>query len=183
MHDSRPPLNRSLSIDDFRRYYWLKDELMAFCREQGISRSGPKLEISRRLEEYLATGRVGDKPGEKKAAGKARSPARPRLDAPIGTGYTSSEANGAFFKAVIGPQFRFTTRLMKFCRENPDKTWGDAVREWQAERKEKKTDDRRLPIAPQFQYNCYIRDFFTVHPDQTFAEVVKAWNDHKKQRR
>ena len=45
MHDSRPPLNRSLSVDEFRHYYWLKDELVAFCREQGISRAGSKLEI------------------------------------------------------------------------------------------------------------------------------------------
>lgn len=183
MLNSRPPLNRSLSVDDFRCYYWLKDELVAFCREQGIGRAGPKLEISRRIEEYLETGTIGVDHRLKKAASKARSPAQPRLDAPIGTGYTSSEANRAFFRAVIGPQFRFTTRLMKFCRENPDKTWGDAVREWHAEREEKKTGAVRLPIAPQFQYNCYIRDFFTVHPDRTFAEAVKAWNDHKNQRR
>jgi hypothetical protein len=182
MDDSRPPLNRELNASDFRSYYWLKDELTAFCREQGISRAGPKLEISRRIEEYLATGRVSDLGRDKKTASKARSLESPCLDAPIGLGDTSSEANRAFFESVIGPQFHFTTRLMRYCRENPYKTWGDAVREWHAEREEKKTGYSQ-PIAAQFEYNRCVREYFVTHPDGTFADAIKTWNEHKKQRR
>jgi hypothetical protein len=182
MDGTRPLLNKELSVSDFRSYYWRKDELTAFCREQGISRAGSKLEISKRLEVYLITGRVKDDHLEKKAVIRARSSASPRLDAQIGTDYTSSEANRAFFKSVIGPQFHFTTRFMKYCRENPDKTWGDAVREWQAEREEKKIGTPQ-PIAAQFEYNRCVREYFVTHPDGTFADVVNAWNEHKKQRR
>jgi hypothetical protein len=183
MQASRPSLNRALSVNDFQSYYWLKEELTAFCREQGISGAGSKLEVSRRIEEYLATGSISDNHIERKAVSRARSTAPPRLDAPIGTGYTSSEANRAFFKTVIGPQFHFTTRLMKYCRENPGKTWGDAVREWQAEREEKTTCISSRPIAAQFEYNRFVREYFVTHPGGALADAIKAWNEHKKQRR
>ena len=42
----RPNLKKEISIKDFKDYYWLKEELQTFCRENGISASGSKLEIS-----------------------------------------------------------------------------------------------------------------------------------------
>jgi len=44
----RPELTRDLNVDDFRNFYWLKDELQTFCRENGISASGSKIEITDR---------------------------------------------------------------------------------------------------------------------------------------
>ncbi len=72
---------------------------------------------------------------------------------------------------------------MKYCRENPDKTWGDAVKEWHAEQEEKKTGVPPRPIPAQFEYNRYVREYFTAHPGGTLADAIKAWNEHKKQRR
>jgi hypothetical protein len=183
MCDSRPSLDRALSVSDFRSYYWLKEELLTFCREHGISRAGSKPELSRRIEEYLTTGKTDSYRPGKRTGATPRSAPEPRLDTPIGTGYTSSEANRAFFKAAIGPQFHFTTRLMKFCRENPDKTWGDAVREWQAEREEKKAGVQGPPIGVQFEYNRFVREYFNAQPGGTLADASKAWNEYKKQRR
>ena len=42
-----------MSIKDFKDYYWLKEELQNFCRGNGISASGSKLEISERIETFL----------------------------------------------------------------------------------------------------------------------------------
>ncbi len=42
----RPDLNKELDSQTFRSFYYLKEELMAFCRENGLPVSGGKLEIS-----------------------------------------------------------------------------------------------------------------------------------------
>ena len=57
----RPNLIKEMSIKDFKDYYWLKEELQNFCRENGMSASGSKLEISERIETFLMTGEVIDK--------------------------------------------------------------------------------------------------------------------------
>ena len=44
----RPRLDRSLDGETFRSYYYLKEELTAFCRENGLPVSGGKLEITER---------------------------------------------------------------------------------------------------------------------------------------
>ena len=40
--DTRPNLTKEISIKDF---YWLKSELMKFCKDIGINCSGGKIEI------------------------------------------------------------------------------------------------------------------------------------------
>ncbi|WP_394342034.1 DUF6434 domain-containing protein [Spirosoma pollinicola] len=35
-----------------------------------------------------------------------------------------------FFKSVIGTHFHFTVGLMKFCKENPTKTFRNAVQDF-----------------------------------------------------
>lgn len=42
----KPNLTKEISIHDFKYFYWLKEELQNFCRENGMSASGSKLEIS-----------------------------------------------------------------------------------------------------------------------------------------
>ena len=42
----RPDLTRQLSAQDFRDYYWLKEELLAFCRAQGLSTLGSKAALT-----------------------------------------------------------------------------------------------------------------------------------------
>lgn len=54
----RPPLTKSISLEDFQNYYWLKAELQTFCREHGLPASGSKTEITERISHYLTTGKV-----------------------------------------------------------------------------------------------------------------------------
>ena len=54
----RPNLTKEISIKDFKDYYWLKEELQNFCRGNGISTSGSKIEISNRIETFLMTGEI-----------------------------------------------------------------------------------------------------------------------------
>jgi len=55
---SRPELTKKLTSESFKRYYWLKSELICFCREMEINSSGGKIEISNRIINFLETGIV-----------------------------------------------------------------------------------------------------------------------------
>lgn len=52
----RPELNEVRTSAEFRAFYYLKEELTAFCRERGIPSSGGKPEIAARIAHYLDTG-------------------------------------------------------------------------------------------------------------------------------
>ena len=54
--DRRPKLCTKISIKDFQDFYWLKEELIAFCRSEGLGSSGGKVEITNRIVNYLKSG-------------------------------------------------------------------------------------------------------------------------------
>ncbi len=54
----KPILDRNISLEDFNDFYWLKKELVHFCRTVGISSTGGKIEISNRIRTYLSTGEI-----------------------------------------------------------------------------------------------------------------------------
>jgi hypothetical protein len=66
MEDKRPELNKNISLKDFQDFYWLKVELVDFCREVGISSDGGKIEIANKILEYFETGKVTKKLTTKK---------------------------------------------------------------------------------------------------------------------
>lgn len=56
--NNRPVLDRNLDSKLFRDYYYLKEELVSFCRENGIPVSGGKIEITERIAYFLDTGKI-----------------------------------------------------------------------------------------------------------------------------
>ena len=44
----RPDINSRLNGDTFRSFYYLKEELMSFCKTNGLPTSGGKIEITDR---------------------------------------------------------------------------------------------------------------------------------------
>ncbi len=49
MNKERPTLDSKINIKDFEDFYWLKVELVKFCRENAIRSVGGKIEISNRI--------------------------------------------------------------------------------------------------------------------------------------
>lgn len=43
--NNSPALTKSISNDEFISYYYLKEELVEFCRNEGLATSGGKQEI------------------------------------------------------------------------------------------------------------------------------------------
>ncbi len=177
--DKRPNLNKKISIKDFKDFYWLKAELIEFCREVNIHSSGGKIEIADRISEYLKTGKVIKKTITKKP--KLPKPTEPIIkETVIGTEYRTYKEKKNFLQSVIGKQFHFTVHLLVFFKRNTGKkTYGDLIKEWYKEQELKKDPNFVKKIAPQFKYNTYIRDFLKDNPSKKRSDAIKYWKIKK----
>lgn len=54
----RPDLTKQLDNKTFSQFYYLKEELVDFCRQNGLPTSGSKLEIANRIVCFLDTGKI-----------------------------------------------------------------------------------------------------------------------------
>ena len=52
----RPNLDNNLSSSDFREYYYLKEELVNFCKRYDIQTTGSKTELTERIANFLESG-------------------------------------------------------------------------------------------------------------------------------
>ena len=64
----RPELNEKLDAATFRSFYYLKQELANFCKENGLPTSGSKAELTDRIAYFLDTGSVLKPTAERKTA-------------------------------------------------------------------------------------------------------------------
>ncbi|MFP7168758.1 DUF6434 domain-containing protein [Terribacillus sp. 7520-G] len=176
----RPELTRMTKADDFLDYYWLKEELVQFCRENGLPASGSKMEITARIESFLRDGSM-EKPTQKQSR-KRKKTAEPLSRSTIITeDHRCSQDVRAFFKKEIGEHFHFSTYIQSYFRDNVGKTYEDAIRAWHEEEIRKQGPAYKKDIAPPFEYNRFIRKFFSdpANKDKSCAQAVKAWNKKK----
>lgn len=177
----RPNLTIDISVENFKDFYWLKEELQSFCRENGISASGSKIEISDRIEIFLRTGEIKKTIGKSKVNRKVEPQVDLSLDTVITENHRCSQNVRAFFKTVI-PKFHFSTYIQNYFKNNVGKTYRDVVDAWYEEEERKKDPSYKKNIAPQFEYNQFIRDFFAdpKNRGKSRQEAIEAWNEIKK---
>ena len=177
----RPNLTKEISIQDFKDYYWLKEELQSFCREHGMSAAGSKVEISDRVETFLRTGEIKKPSRKPKVNKKPEVEAILSIDTVITENHRCSQNVRAFLKTVI-PKFHFSTYIQDYFKSNIGKTYQDVVDAWYEEEKRKKDPANKKDIAPQFEYNQFIRDFFADPKNQGKSrdEAIAAWKEIKR---
>ncbi|HRX17090.1 MAG TPA: SAP domain-containing protein, partial [Spirochaetota bacterium] len=54
----RPELNLKINPQEFLNYYWLKEELSVFCKQNNLPGSGSKDELTNRIYLFLKTGKI-----------------------------------------------------------------------------------------------------------------------------
>jgi hypothetical protein len=175
---SRPLLTEHTSAHDFASFYWLKEELVAFCRAQGLSTQGSKQELSARIRQFLESGTV-QKPTPP-ATRKATMPGAFTRQSVIAPGWRCSQVLRAFFEREIGTGFHFDEVMREFIHHGAGKTLDEAIATWEAAQA---GPQQPKEIAPQFEYNRYLREYFSVHPGATLDEAIQAWNSYKAVRR
>ncbi len=172
---NRPDLNKKLDSKTFRNYYYLKEELIDFCRENGLPVSGGKIEITDRIAHFLDTGEVLSISITKK---KAPVISGIDEDTRIETDFVCSEMHRAFFKEHIGNSFSFNVAFQKWLKSNAGKTYKEAIAAYYDILEEKKRG--KTKIDKQFEYNTYIRDFFADNQGKTLEDAIQCWK-YKKQ--
>ncbi|MBE6496664.1 MAG: hypothetical protein E7Z78_09535 [Methanobrevibacter thaueri] len=166
-------LNKNLKPEDFKQYYFLKEDLKDFCRSEGLKISGSKQDLENRIIHYLATGKPLEEPVTKKVSCKSQSEIT--LDSKLGENFKCSEDKREFFENEIGKTFKFKVKFQKWLKANPDKTYRDAIDAYF----EIQNSKEKTKIDKQFQYNQYIRDFFKDNDDKSLEEAIKCWKYKK----
>ena len=108
--DARPELNDKLDADTFRSYYYLKQELADFCKENGLPASGSKAELTDRIAYFLDTGNVLKPSAERKTAVNIGTLTENTV---IGPNIVCSEKHRAFFCEKIGKSFKTERKKFK----------------------------------------------------------------------
>ncbi|MDF9825549.1 hypothetical protein M2475_001987 [Breznakia sp. PF5-3] len=166
----RAKLKKGLDSKEFKKYYYLKEELISFCREEGLAIGGKKEDLNKRIVHYLDT---GEKLSYKRKVNK-EDDKEITLTTKIGTPVTYSEKKRAFFEYHLGAGFKFKVAFQRWLKENSDKTYQEAIEAYPnivAQKPEK--------IDKQFEYNTYIRDFFKDNKGKSLKDAIACWKYKK----
>lgn len=172
--NERPDLNTNLDSRTFREYYYLKEELVDFCRKHNLQSTGGKLELTDRIAEFLDTGKRNTATYTKR---KTPSVGEITLDMVIESNFVCSEKHRAFYKEQIGNSFSFNVLFQKWLKSNAGKTYRDSIDAYYQILEDKKKN--KTAIDRQFEYNTYIRDFFADNKDKTLEQAIKCWKYKK----
>ena len=172
--NERPDLNTNLDSRTFREYYYLKEELVDFCRKHNLQSTGGKLELTDRIAEFLDTGKRNTATHTKR---KTPSVGEITLDTVIESNFVCSEKHRAFYKERIGKSFSFNVLFQKWLKSNAGKTYRDSIDAYYQIIEDKKKN--KTAIDRQFEYNTYIRDFFADNKDKTPGQAIKCWKYKK----
>lgn len=172
----RPNLHKDLDSSTFREYYYLKEELVNFCRENGLPVSGGKIELTERIAYFLETGEILP-PTSVKSKRNSKKLSELSEDSIIESDFVCSEKHRAFFKSHIGNRFSFNVSFQKWLKSNAGKTYKEAISAYYEILEYKKKN--KSSIDRQFEYNAYIRDFFADNESKTLEEAIKCWKYKK----
>ena len=172
----RPPLSPSLSGSEFRRWYWLKEELQILARQLGLPATGPKEVLASRLEAFLDGRPQPVTPAPVRPAARLRPPLT--IHTVIPAGHPCSQVLRAFFLNALGPGFRFDAPMREFFAANDGTaTLAAALDHWHATRGEAPRAPK--PIGAQFELNSFSRAWHRDNPAGTRQEMLAAWQTHR----
>lgn len=170
----RPNLNLKLDSKTFKEYYYLKEELINFCRKNDLQTTGGKLELTERIVDFLDTGK---KTYTNHSSKKAKIVNDLTIDTIIEENFVCSEKHRAFYKEQIGSSFSFNVAFQKWLKSNAGKTYQDSIDAYYQILEDKKKN--KTTIDKQFEYNTYIRDFFNDNKDKSLEQAIKCWKYKK----
>lgn len=172
--NERPLLTVGLDSETFKCFYYLKEELVSFCREEGLQTAGGKQALTERIASYLCTGKKESIKLQRKITADVGEIVKSSV---IEQNIVCSEKHRAFFKKELGKPFSFNVLFQKWLKENAGKTYGDALLAYRSILADKKANP--TTIDKQFEYNTYIRDFFSDNEGKTLQDAIKCWNCKK----
>jgi Domain of unknown function (DUF6434)/SAP domain-containing new25 len=173
----RPSIFDIESGDELKRWYWLKEELITFCKTAKIRSNGSKFEILDRIATALDNcfPDVSNNRKKTKAASFNWAKEKLTLETIITENYTNGPNTRSFFKEYCGEKFHFSIPFMAYMKENTGKTLQDAIGFWMNLQDLRKVKNFKSEIPAGNQYNQYLRDFFADNPGKTITEARNFW--------
>ncbi len=172
--EKRPELGRNLSAETFKEFYYLKSELVEFCKENKLQTGGGKIELTERVFNFLKT-------GEKETRGSIRKKNKKldelTLNSLIEKDMGYGENIRAFYELHLGKNFKFCVPFQRWLKGNVGKTFQDSIEAYKEIIKNK--DKTEKVIDRQFEYNTYIRDFFKDNKNKTLKQAICCWKYKK----
>lgn len=170
----RPELNTDLDGKTFQEYYYLKEELIDFCRKNNLQTAGGKLELTERIANFLET---GEKTHKEYASRKNTNVGEITLQTKIEEHFVCSQRHREFYKEYIGKNFSFNVTFQKWLKSHSGKTYQESIDAYYQILEEKKKN--KTAIEKQFEYNTYIRDFFADNKDKKLEQAIQCWKYKK----
>lgn len=165
----KPNLDNNLDGKTFKEYYYLKEELIDFCRKNDLQTTGCKLELTERIATFLDTGK---KIYNSHTTKKNIIADNITLNTIIEENFVCSEKHRTFYKKQIGNSFSFNVAFQKWLKSNSGKTYQDSIKAYYQILENKKKN--KTIIDKQFEYNTYIRDFFDDNKDKNLEQAIKC---------
>jgi hypothetical protein len=171
----RPNIQDCNSSEEFRRWYYLKSELVDFAKTNGVPFQGSKFDIADRIAAILD---LQPLPTAKRRRPQSRfdwanSPLK--LDTVITDNISFGPNVRGFFKNQIGPAFVCNSDFMDWMREHIGATLSEAAAAWGVLEARKADPDFQTRIRSHNQYNQFTRDILAANPDLTLSDVRKIW--------
>jgi hypothetical protein len=168
----RPDFNDIKDFEQFKRFYWYREELIKICKAYGLKHDGSKIELYKVIEAYFSGERI--LPQKKKKTSKA-SVTELTLDTGlIECGFTFGNRFRDFFKKQTGEEnFKFNVDMVasaKAVKENGDEsfTLKDLLDIYYG-RKTYASYDRSA-----LQWNRFVKDFCSDEITAVYDERLKA---------
>jgi Domain of unknown function (DUF6434)/SAP domain-containing new25 len=171
----RPNIENCTSGDEFRRWYYLKSELVDFAKTKRISVIGGKFEIAERIEAVLNSEPI---PQAKKRHPISRfdwANASLHTELAITDNISFGPNVRGFFRRQIGPGFVCSSDFMDWVKENIGSTLSEAVDAWKMLESRKSDPEFQTRIRSHNQYNQFTRDILAANPNLTLDAVRQVW--------
>jgi hypothetical protein len=175
---TRPDIDKIETGDELKRWYWLKQELVDFCKRTQLNYVGAKFDILERIANKLDNvNKINSKPiiSKQQSSKFDWHSENLTLDTVLTDSYKNTQNVRRFFLQHCGDKFHFSIPFMDFMKNNCGKTLQDAINEWQRLNKQSKDKKFKSEIPTGNQYNKYIRDFFADNPNLTIDQARHFW--------
>ena len=163
---SRPEFSRSMSVEEFNKHYWYKEELQKICRDYNISSKGTKAELKSRIECVLLDGDTTEI--------CRKNTSNIRVDIPDNDIVLNIDQNSDDFaklrvKVING--FRFSAEWREF-------TVNDLLKVYKIGKQCKSTKeypfDFMQPEEQTYQWNNFVRDFNRDARSKSFTDKMRV---------
>jgi len=177
LKELRPDISSIDTAAELKRWYWLKDELVAQAKHCGVKSTGAKFVILERLAHFLDTGQT-NWPGDDTTISTSKFDWHKDpldLETVLSNSYKNTQNVRRFFCKHVGPDFKFNIAFMEWMKSNSGKTLADAVDEFKLQQKQMTAPGFKTVIEPHNQFNQYTRDILTHNPNMKMSDVRRIW--------